>query len=388
MHNILRNKLQLVEKRLKTNPVVALLGPRQCGKSTIAKEFLKDIKDSVFLDLENNKDLSKLNDIWAFFDLHKGKLICLDEIQLVPEIFSQIRSYVDQEDMNGKFLILGSASRELIKQSSETLAGRISYIEMTPFRYSELLNEKDRKGSYIRGSFPRSFLAIDAESSFDWRENFIKTFLERDIPSLGFRIPSQVLNRFWTMLAHSQGQLVNKSKLASSLGVSSNTIKHYIYILEETFMVRSLKPYSENIKKRMVKSPKIYIRDSGIVHTLLGIDTANDLLGHPISGLSYEGYIIENIIDLYPKHEPYFFKTAKGDEIDLVLVKGSEKIAFEIKSSTSPKLEQGFWKSKEILMPTESYIIANVDEAYPYKNGVWVYNLEEFTKKRLNIDNN
>jgi len=269
MHQVKRNQMTLIKTRLQANPVVALLGPRQCGKSTIAKEYLKTIPNSVFLDLENNKDLAKLNDVWAFFDLHLSKLICLDEIQRVPEIFSQIRSYVDQENINGKFLILGSASRDLIKQSSETLAGRISYIEMTPFRYSELLSEKNRHDSYTRGSFPRSFLALDEESSVDWRQNYIKTFLERDLPSLGFRIPAQVLNRFWTMLAHSQGQLINQSKLASSLGVTANTIKHYLSILEETFMVRSLNPYFENIKKRMVKSPKIYIRDARIVHALL-----------------------------------------------------------------------------------------------------------------------
>jgi uncharacterized protein len=383
MHNLKRSQISIIEAKMKVNPVVALLGPRQCGKSTIAKEYLKGKKNHVFIDLENSRDLAKLNDIWAFFDLHKGKLICLDEIQMVPEIFSQIRSYVDQEQINGKFLILGSASRDIIKQSSETLAGRISYIEMTPFRYQELLAENKTSELFFRGAFPKSLLANNIIDSFDWRENYIRTFLERDIPSLGFRVPAQVLSRFWRMLAHNHGQVLNQSKLATSLGVTSNTIKHYLYILEETFMVRSLSPYYENIKKRMVKSPKIYIRDSGIVHALLDIDDKESLLGHPIYGFSFEGYIIENIIDLFPGYRPYFFRTAKGEEIDLILVKGRKKIAFEIKSSTTPKVESNFWKALEILRPDEVYIIGNIEEEYPYKENVMVHGLDSITRKIL-----
>ena len=381
MHNVeIINRIQIetINKRMNANPIVALLGPRQCGKSTIARTYLETIPNHIFLDLENNKDLAKLNDVWAFFDLHKGKLICLDEIQLVPEIFSQIRSYVDQENRNGKFLILGSASRDLIKQSSESLAGRISYIEMTPFRVQEIKDHEKKSEIFIRGSFPRSFLAEEEDDSFDWRKNYIRTFLERDIPSLGFRVPSTILNNFWKMLAHNQGQILNQSKLGTSLGVSSVTIKHYISILEETFMIRSLKPYFANTKKRMVKSPKIYIRDSGLVHALLDIESLNELLGHPIYGFSFEGHVIENLISFYPKYTPYFYRTAKGNEIDLILVKGNHKIAFEIKASTTPRPEEGFWKSIKELKPDEVYIIGNVEEPYIYKSDIWVHSLETF----------
>lgn len=380
MHNVTRTQLNLIEQKLQHNPVVALLGPRQCGKSTIAKYYLMKVRNSIYLDLENSKDLAKISDIWTFFDLHKGKLICLDEIQLLPEIFSQIRSYVDQEGINGKFLILGSASRDLIKQSSQTLAGRITYIEMTPFRLRELENEEAKKSLLLRGAFPRSYLADSNEISFDWRIDYIKTFLERDLPSLGFRIPAPILSRFWTMLAHSQGQVLNLSKFAASLGVTSNTIKHYLFILEETFMVRNLKPYFENIKKRMVKSSKIYLRDSGIVHALLDIETYNNLIGHPVYGFSFEGYVIENLIDLYPRYEPYFFKTARGDEVDLLLVRGEKKIVFEIKASSVPQVKEGFWRSIDILNPDEVYIIANVESPYPFKDNIWVHSLNSFVK--------
>jgi len=366
----------LIEKRMAANPVVALLGPRQCGKSTTAKEYLKGIDNYIYLDLEKLTDLAKLNDIWAFFNANLDKVICLDEIQNKPDIFSQIRSYVDENPKNGRFLVLGSASRDLINQSSETLAGRISYIEMGPFELREVQDKYSLTDLWLKGGFPRSLLSIDLEESNNWRENYIRTFLERDLPALGFKIPSPTLSRFWQMCAHIQGQLLNASKLGTSLGVSNHTIMNYLEILEETFVIRLLRPYHKNIKKRLVKSPKVYIRDSGIVHSLLSIEEFNDLLGHPVYGFSFEGFIIENLIKLFPKHQPYFYRTAIGDELDLLLIKGTEKLAFEIKASTAPEVEDGFWKVLKDLRPTKTFIIANVDSNFTIKDGIEVVNLE------------
>jgi uncharacterized protein len=378
MHYVHRSLFPFIKNQLKSNPVVALLGPRQCGKSTLARELLKNIPNTVFLDLEKASDLNKLNDVWSFFNANKGHLICLDEIQLKPELFRQMRSYVDEVGENQQFLVLGSASRDLIKQSSETLAGRISYIEITPFMLPEVKQIMSVDKLWLYGGFPRSCLKASIEESSIWRENYIKTFLERDLPQLGFRVPSMVLNNFWKMCAHIQGQLLNSTKLGTSLGVSSNTIKNYLHILEETFMIRLLQPYHENLKKRLVKSPKIYIRDTGIVHTLLGIENFNDLLGHPVYGFSFESLVIENLIRLYPRHTPYFYRTAKGHELDLILLKGKEKLAFEIKASTTPKVEDGFWKAIEDVQPTKTVVIARVDEPYPLHKDIMAYNILDY----------
>ena len=378
MQKIDRKITSLINKRIDNNPVVAILGPRQCGKSTTALSILKNYPNSVYLDLEKRTDISKLNDIWAFFNANKNKLICLDEIQLIPEIFSQIRSFVDENDVNGQFLILGSASRALIRQSSESLAGRIAYIEMVPFELCEIKASINFHDAWLKGGYPKSVLQNDLEESYSWRENYIRTFLERDLPQLGFSIPAQVLNRFWTMLAHMQGQIINLSKLGGALGVSHHTIKNYISILEETFVIRSLLPYHKNIKKRLVKSPKVYIRDSGIVHALLQIEDFNSLLGNPIYGYSFEGFIIENLIRHHSSHQAFFYKTATGNEVDLVLIRAEEILAFEIKASTAPKLENGFFKSIKDINPTHSYVIAQVDSSYPYQDDIWVYNLAEY----------
>ena len=369
---------QTIKKRLENNPVVAILGSRQCGKSTTALDLLKDCPNSIYLDLEKNTDLAKLNDVWAFFNANKNKLICLDEIQLKPEIFAQIRSFVDESKINGQFLILGSASRNLIRQGSESLAGRIAFIEMTPFEFCEISSKVDYKELWLKGGYPRSILQSDLEESFSWRENYIRTFLERDIPQLGFRIPANILQRFWTMLAHTQGQLVNLSKFGTSLGVTHHTIKNYLNILEETFIIRLLSPYHANIKKRLIKSPKVFIRDTGIVHALLNIEDFNSLLSHPVYGFSYESFVIENLIRYYPKHQAFFYRTATGDEIDLLLERGEELLAFEIKASTAPTIEDGFWKSIQILKPDKVFIIAQVDSPYPYQDDIWVHNLESF----------
>ena len=292
-----------IRERLLNIPGVIILGPRQCGKSTLAKAIISEIENAVYLDLERPSDINKLTDPEAFFSLNADKLICLDEIQRVPELFPILRSVIDENRRNGQFIILGSASPDLIRQSSETLAGRVSYFELTPFLFKEISEHsspnKLRK-LWLRGGFPRSYLASDEKESFEWRLNFIRTFLERDIPQLGFRIPAKTLERFWKMCAHLHGQLLNSSKLGESLGVSHHTVRSYSDLLEQTFVLRVLRPYESNLKKRLIKSPKIFIRDTGLLHALLDIESHNELLGHPVYGASWEGFVMENILSLLP----------------------------------------------------------------------------------------
>ncbi len=380
MHSYIpRNIEKHIKKHLASFPCVALLGSRQVGKSTLAKRIITDIPDSVYLDLEDPRDLNKLNDPLAFLEANKAHLICIDEVQRRPEIFQQFRTYLDQSNRSGQLLLSGSASRNLIQQSSESLAGRISYIEISPFIASEV---DDLKRLWLQGGYPESYLK-DTELSFDWRINYIRTFLEMDIPALGINIPAATLNRLWTMLAHLNGGLLNSAKLASSMGVSAPTIKKYLDILEGTFIIRQLMPFHTNTKKRLIKSPKVYIRDSGLIHCLLGIESYNDLLGHPVSGSSYESFVIESLLQQFPRYTPSFYRSAGGAEIDLVLEKGNKKIAIEIKSSATPVLTQGFFEAQKIIQPDKSLIIAPVDKPYPYKKDVWVYNLKDIIRMDL-----
>jgi len=370
---IRRAKEKQIRKHLQSFPCVAILGSRQVGKSTLAKRIISEIPDSLYLDLEDPRDFNKLNDPMAFFQANKDHLICIDEVQRFPDIFQIFRSYLDQNNRPGQLLLLGSASKELIRQSSESLAGRISYIEIAPFD----ANEVDQlKQLWLQGGYPNSYLN-DTEISFDWRLNYIRTFLEMDIPALGIKIPAETLRRFWTMLAHLNGSLLNSAKLASSMGVSAPTIKKYLDILEGTFVIRQLKPFYSNTKKRLIKSPKIYIRDSGLIHCLLGIESYNDLLGHPVIGSSYESFVIESLLQKFPRYDPSFYRSSSGAEVDLVLERGNHKIAIEIKSSSSPTLTQGFFEAQKIIQPEKSFVIAPVDKAYPLKQNIWVYNLEE-----------
>jgi predicted AAA+ superfamily ATPase len=379
MHKIARPYLQQIFDKLDANPAVALLGPRQVGKSTLAKEISSNFADAVYLDLELDSDRAKVEaDPELFFRMNSEALICLDEVQFLPDIFRTLRGVIDQKNRNGQFLILGSASRDLIRQSAETLAGRISYLEIRPFSRREILAESTIQQYWLRGGYPRSFLAPDDELSFDWRDDYIKSFLERDLPSLGFSIPATTLRRFWTMLAHNHGQVINYDRLGGSLGVSGQTVKHYVDILEQTFLIRVLKPFHTNEKKRLIKSPKIYIRDPGLLHALLKIDSLNDLLGHPVAGHSFESLVIENILEEYPRHDCYFYRDSNGNEVDLVLVKGMQKIAFEIKSSTAPKLEKGFWNAVKFLTPDSMWLIGQVEGDYPGPGGVHVIGLDGF----------
>lgn len=368
---------------LQNFPAVAILGPRQCGKTTLAQAVISSIKNSIYLDLEKPSDLNKLTEPELFFDIHKEDLICLDEIQRYPELFSTLRSIIDERKKNAHFLILGSASRDLIKQSSESLAGRIAFLELTPFLLSEISTgeEASLHPYWLRGGFPPSYLAADDKNSFRWRENFIRTFLERDIPQLGFQIPAENLRRLWQMCAHSHGQLLNASKLGESLGVSHTTIRSYIGLLAQTFMIRILKPFEVNLKKRLVKSPKIYVRDSGILHSLLGVESYDDLMGHPVFGASWEGLVIENTIKAIDGWHFGFYRTSAGAELDLVLQKGQRRIGIECKASTAPQVTKSFWNSIEDLNIQEAWIIAPVKDSYPIKKNVFIAPLDAFISR-------
>ena len=362
---------------LDSSPVTAILGPRQCGKSTLAKHIVSKREDVLFLDLQRPSDLRKLTDPELFFHTHRNKLICIDEVQAGPELFPTLRAEVDAERKPGRFLLLGSASQELIRKSSESLAGRIHYIELTPFTFNELIaQESDYRSRLMdiwrRGGFPESILAPSDSVSMIWREDFIRTYLEHDIAQFGFSVPSQVMRRFWSMLAHYHGQLLNLSKFGQSLGVTHPTIRRYLDILEQTYMVRSLQPYSANLKKRLVKSPKIYIRDPGILHALLEIESMDELLGHPVVGSSWEGFCIEQIIAAKPDWRPSFYRTSSGEEIDLVLERGQKKLAFEFKASMSPKVSRGFKGTLEVLQPDHTWIVAPIEESYPLQQDVSV----------------
>ena len=367
-------------------PVVAILGPRQCGKSTLARIMVPQYKNSVYLDLERPSDVRKLQDAERYFNMHKDNLLCLDEIQRVPDIFPVMRSIVDEHKKKGHFLILGSASRDLIKQSSESLAGRIAYRELTPFLYSELFPpSKTASGNgleklWLRGGFPESFLARTNGVSTQWRENFIRTFLERDIPQLGFQIPAQAMQRLWRMIAHNHGQILNSSRLGQSLGISHTTARSYIDLLSQTFMVRILSPYIPNVKKRLIKSPKVYIRDSGILHALLEIETMDHLLGHPVYGFSWEGFVIENILSCLPDWRAAFYRTSSGNEIDLIIEKGKKRHAIECKASSAPSVSKGLDVALQELHIDQAWIIAPVDEAYPISKHITVSSLMHFLK--------
>jgi predicted AAA+ superfamily ATPase len=368
-----------IKQKLGNMPGVVILGPRQCGKSTLAKAIISVIRRAVYLDLERPSDVNKLRDPEAFFGLNSDQLICLDEIQRVPELFPVLRSIIDENRRNGQFIILGSASPDLIRQSSESLAGRVSHFELTPFLLKEVSEDhslKTLRRFWLRGGFPRSYLAPDEKESFEWRLDFIRTFLERDIPQFGFRTPAKTIERFWRMCAHLHGQLLNSSKLGESMGVSHHTVRSYVDMLEQSFVLRVLRPYESNLKKRMIKSPKIYIRDSGLLHALLG---------HPVYGASWEGLIIENILSLLSSWNAAFYRTSSGSEIDLILEKGNRRIAIECKGSTSPNLSRGFWNAVADIKFQEVWVIAPVKERYPLEKGVVVAPLHQLTEHLMGM---
>lgn len=383
MHELIQRNIEsFVFQNLAVFPAVALLGPRQCGKSTLAKMLSAKLPSFLYLDLQNQADLNKLTDPVLFFEANETATICIDEIQLFPQLFSVLRSVIDKKRRPGRFILLGSASGNLIRQSSESLAGRIGIIELTPFTIREVGNLEgfNLNNHWLRGGYPESYLSKNDNDSSLWCENFIRTYIERDIPQFGFQIPALQLRRLLTMCAHSQGQLLNASKIGESLGLTHPTIRRYIDLLEQTFIIRTLLPYEINIKKRIVKSPKVYIRDTGLLHRILQIDDFNSLMGNPVFGASWEGMVIENILSILRGWMPFFYRTATGDELDLVLRKGSKIIAVECKASTAPQPGKGFWRAIQDVAPDQTYIIAPVPDSYSLKSNVYVTGIVEFLK--------
>lgn len=383
-----RKLTSIVQDHLTHFPVVALLGPRQVGKTTLAKKIGRDV-GSIYLDLENPHDIEKLEDPGGYLSQHSAELVILDEVQRLPGIFQILRGLIDEGIESGiacgQFLLLGSASIELLRQSGESLAGRISYLELTPFNVREVANMVIDKPDplqqlWVRGGFPMSFLASNEQQSVIWRNNFIQTYLERDIPQLGPRIAAETLRRFWTMLAHSQGTPFNAAKLAQSLSVDGKTIARYLDLMVDLLLVRRLQPFHANTKKRLVKSPKVYLRDSGLLHTLLRLDDSEDLLGHPISGESWEGFVIENLIRSAPdRTEASFYRTSAGAEIDLLLDLGQKHgiWAVEVKRSMAPKVSKGFHVSIQDIRPRKTFVVYSGDERYPKAAGVEAIGLNE-----------
>jgi len=359
-------------KALGRPPAALLLGPRQCGKSTLARQLLAQRGDAVILDLQDRADRARLQEPELFFEAHRHQLVCLDEIQLLPEFFSLLRAEIDRDRRPGRFLLLGSASGPLLRQSHESLAGRIAQLELTPFLLKEVAQAASWQQLWLRGGFPESLLAAADEDSLDWREDFIRTFLGRDIASLELGLPLPLMERLWRLLAHSQGQTLNASRLAGLLDLRSTRLKQLLAVLEQTFMLRLLPPLEANLSKRLVRSPKLYLRDSGLLHNLLGIETYDDLLAHPQAGESWEGFVIEQLIAAHPRWRPRFLRTSNGAELDLVLERGRQRRVYEIKLSKSPRVSRGFHELVGQLQPERAELIAPVDQAFEARPGIWV----------------
>lgn len=365
---------------LSNNPVTAITGPRQCGKSTMAKTVIKNRDSSIYLDLEKPSDLRKLDNAEWFLSSQKEKLIVLDEIQRVPELFPLIRSLTDEWQQNGKFLILGSASRDMLRQSSESLAGRISYKELTPFLLREIQNEYSINEYISMGGFPRSLLARNIEQSAQWLDDFISTFLERDLLLWSGFSPG-TMRRLWQMLAHNNGQTVNYSLLGNSLGVSNVTIRNYIDLLSGTFMVNTLPPYHKNFGKRTVKAPKVYISDTGITSRLLGLKGFEQITGHPVFGSLWESIVLSNLKGNFPSGNYFFFRTSNGAEIDIIAESHNKIIAVECKASLSPSLTKGSYAAIETVKPDHTYVVAPVEKGWSMDNGIDVVSLSELIEK-------
>lgn len=358
-----------LRERLTEAPAVALLGPRQVGKTTLALQ-VAEAQPSLYLDLESESDLARLREPELYLEQHADKLVILDEIQRVPDLFQTLRGLIDRGRRRGqrvgRFLILGSASLDLLRQSSESLAGRLALLELTPIHVLEA-EEEGLDRLWVRGGFPESLLAATDAASLRWRRDFIRTYLERDVPQLGPRVAAETLRRFWTMLAHQQGGLLNAAQLARGLGVDGKTVAAYLDLLVDLLLVRRLPPWHRNIGKRLVKSPKVYVRDSGLVHTLLGIANLDALLGHPVVGGSWEGAVTEWLLANAPEAwEPSFYRTSAGAEIDLLLTPPGERPwAIEIKRSLSPSLERGFHLASEDVEAARRFVVYPGTERYP-----------------------
>ena len=360
---------------------VVLLGPRQTGKTTMAFEQKDAHANALYLDLELPSAQRQLEDPEAFFMAHPGQLVILDEVQRIPEVFSILRGVIDQRrrqgESSGQFLLLGSATGVLLQQSSESLAGRVAQLELTPFQAREVLTPKfqssELNGLWVRGGFPLAWLAKDDAASMTWREAFITTYLEKDIPAMGPRIPATTLRRLWTMLAHNQGELLDQSKLASALAISGQTVGRYIDLLCDLMLVRRLPAWSGNAGKRLIRSPKVYVRDSGLVHALLGLSTLDAVLSHPVAGSSWEGFVIEQLIAAATTASVSFYRTSNGAEVDLVLeFRNGQTWIVEVKRSTAPTISKGFFVAAADLDAARKLLVAPVEHPYPINDGVEV----------------
>ena len=378
-----RQALADLHQLMQEFPAVAILGPRQAGKTTLAHQLAASLLPSaapaaLYLDLEAPTDLAQLSDPSAFFARHADRLVILDEVQRMPGLFATLRGVIDQRRRGGvrnaQFLLLGSASIELLSQSSESLAGRLAYLELAPLVLTELPTEQaNQPGAlWLRGGFPDSYLARSDAASQRWRQQFISTYLERDIPQLGPRIPAQTLRQFWTMLAYEQAQMLNAARLAGSLGVSGQTVARYLDLLCDLMLVRRLQPWARHSSKRLVKAPKVYVRDSGIVHALLGLGDQTALLSHPVAGGSWEGWIIENVLACAPPGtQASYYRTAVGAEVDLVLELPGAKIwAVEIKRSSAPTVGKGFHIACDDLAATRRLVVSSANTSFPVAGGI------------------
>lgn len=380
-----RQVLSQLQNKLQQAPAVVLLGPRQVGKTTLALEAARYWpQDSVYLDLERPADRMKLDDADGFLRMQGDKLVILDEIHRMPGLFEILRGIIDERRRSGQrfgqFLLLGSASLDLMQQSSETLAGRVAYLEVTPILALELQGQDlSTDALWLRGGFPDSLLALDDAASFSWREDFVRSYLQRDVPMFAPRLPAETVGRLWTMLAHQQGALMQQSRLASSLGISNPAVARYVDLLVDLQLVRQLRPWSGNVGKRLVKTPKVYVRDSGLVHALLGLRTLNDLVGHPVCGPSYEGFCIENLIAAAgPQCTPYTYRTHAGAELDLVLERaGKPWAAIEIKRSTAPTLGRGFEVACTDLGIENRYVVYPGTQSFPMRHGAMAMGLPD-----------
>jgi predicted AAA+ superfamily ATPase len=389
-----RRTLPMLTAALDEAPAVALLGPRQVGKTTLALE-VAELQPTIYLDLESEADRAKLAEPELYLSQHADKLVILDEIQRTPQLFRSLRGLIDAgrrrgqsrgrriDKANGRFLVLGSASIDLLKQSSETLAGRIRYLELSPLDAGEI-DRGELDTLWLRGGFPPSLLADSDAASLRWRGDFVRTYLERDIPQLGPRIPAETLRRFWTMLSHQQGALLNAAALARALAVDGKTVAAYLDLLVDLLLVRRLAPWHGNAKKRLVKAPKVYVRDSGLVHALLGIGDRENLLAHPVAGASWEGLAIESLIGAAPAGtEAYVFRTAAGAEIDLLLKRPGERKpwAIEIKRGLAPKLERGFHAACDTVKPLQRRVVYGGMERFPLAEDVEAVSLPDLCEE-------
>lgn len=374
------NRLSFIEQinfQYKIHSVCAILGPRQVGKTTLAKYYAQKFQNAHLIDLENPVDLARLENPMLTLSNLQSDLIIIDEIQRRPELFPILRVLVDEKPR--KFLILGSASRDLLQQSSETLAGRIGYLELTPFTLAET---QEYLNLWLRGGFPRAYLANSDEESYSWRQEYITTLLERDIPALGFNVPSPQMRRLWMMLTHTHGGVFNASELSKSLGITQHTVRKYLDILSSTFMIRLLHPWFENISKRQVKTPKVYIRDSGLLHGLIGIKSNKDLQTYPRLGASWEGFALEEIIKYHRARpeECYFWATQGGAELDLLIIKDGKRLGFEIKYTDTPKLTKSIHIAFEDLRLDHLYVIHPHATSFPLAENITAQGLMHFAR--------